>query len=59
MNFNNHRGDNKYNIFANMEVYDRKIYLENQPDFYAVWVTNTAFLQLIDYYKSNNEASFY
>ena len=40
MNFNNHRGDNKYNIFANMEVYDRKFSLENQPYLYDVLVTN-------------------
>ena len=41
MNFNKQRGENKYNIFANMEVYNRKISLDNQPYLYDVSVTNT------------------
>ena len=43
MNFNTHRGNNKYNVFATMEGYDLDISPNIQPNLYGVWVTKTDF----------------
>ena len=60
MNFNKHRGDNTYNIFATTEGYELNILHVSQSYLYDVWVTDTDFFeQVINNYNNNNGVKCY